>query len=109
MIADKLTSYAITALPASAWDAALYLLDSRHGLGHYLRTHYADHTFQNLYRWNIFDAALLIPYFTVMVILSLYGIHRYQLVYRYYKYRKNAVQEPSSFFQELPLITVQLP
>ena len=50
------------------------------GLGHYLRTHYGDHTFRGLYQWNTFDVAMLIPYFLVMIILAFYGIHRYQLV-----------------------------
>ena len=76
---------------------------------HYFKTHYADKTFEHLYRWNSFDTALLIPYFIVMVILAFYGIHRYQLVYRYYKNRKNAVREPESHFAELPTITLQLP
>ncbi len=44
-----------------------------------------------------------------MMILAFYGIHRYQLVYRYYKNRKNAVREPESHFAELPSITLQLP
>ena len=56
-----------------------------HGLGHYWKTHYADKTFEHLYRWNAFDTALLIPYFIVMVILAFYGIHRYQLVWLYYR------------------------
>src|SRR6202034_3859850 len=59
--------------------------------------------------WNSFDTALLIPYFAVMIVLSFYGIHRYQLVYRYYKYKKNAARDPESHFAELPNITVQLP
>src|ERR1700757_2792200 len=80
-----------------------------HGLGHYWRSHVADKTFQGLYRWNAFDTAMLVPYFVVMVILAFYGIHRYQLVYRYYKNRKDAVREPRSQFAELPSITLQLP
>ncbi len=109
MIADRLTGYIFAARPTFLWDAAMYFFASQHGLQHYFRTHYADHTFQGLYRWNPFDTALLIPYFAVMVILAFYGMHRYQLVYQYYKYRKNAVREPASHFAELPRITVQLP
>jgi cellulose synthase/poly-beta-1,6-N-acetylglucosamine synthase-like glycosyltransferase len=81
----------------------------QHGLSHYLRTHYADKTFEHLYHGNAFDTALLIPYFFVMIVLSFYGIHRYQLVYRYYKNKDNAAREPKSFFAELPSVTVQLP
>ena len=35
-----------------------------------------------------FDLALLIPYFIVMLILAFYGIHRYQLVWLYYRNKK---------------------
>jgi cellulose synthase/poly-beta-1,6-N-acetylglucosamine synthase-like glycosyltransferase len=87
----------------------LCLAYPQHGLEHYFKTHYADKTFEHLYRWNSFDTALLVPYFIVMVILAFYGIHRYQLVYRYYKNRKNAVREPESHFAELPTVTLQLP
>jgi cellulose synthase/poly-beta-1,6-N-acetylglucosamine synthase-like glycosyltransferase len=82
---------------------------NQHSLSHYLRSHYGDKTFEHLYRWNWFDTALLIPYFLVMVILAFYGMHRYQLVYLYYKHRKNAAKEPPSLFEQLPRVTVQLP
>ena len=86
------------------------LLASQHGLQHYLHTHYGDRTFEHLYRWNAFDTALLIPYFVVMIILAFYGMHRYQLVYLYYKHKKNAADnEPPARFAELPCVTVQLP
>jgi len=52
---------------------------------------------------------LLIPYFVLMVILAIYGLHRYQLVYMYYRNRKNHVSEPTGRFSELPRVTVQLP
>ena len=92
------------------------LLLAPKGLGHYVRSHYLDNTFRQygtLYRWNAFDTWLLVPYFIVMVILAFYGIHRYQLVYLYYKHRKNAAKssEPPSRFHEdeLPFVTIQLP
>ena len=53
--------------------------------------------------------ALLIPYFVVLILLAFYGMHRYQLVYLYYKHRKNKVTQPASRFTELPRVTVQLP
>ena len=43
--------------------------------------------------------ALLIPYFMVLIVLAFYGMHRYQLVYLYYKHRKNAVTEPPKPFR----------
>ena len=79
------------------------------GWRHFLKTQYADQTFKGLYRWNGFDAALLLPYFAVMIVLAIYGVHRYQLVYLYFKHRKNANPEPPGHFAELPRITVQLP
>jgi hypothetical protein len=87
----------------------LFLAANQRGLQHYLRTHYGDRTFEHLYRWNPFDIALLIPYFIVLLVLASYGIHRYVLVYMYYKNRKNRTTEPSNQFAELPRVTVQLP
>jgi cellulose synthase/poly-beta-1,6-N-acetylglucosamine synthase-like glycosyltransferase len=52
---------------------------------------------------------LLVPYFVVLTLLASYGIHRYVLVYLYYKNRKNKVTEPPGAFAELPRVTVQLP
>src|SRR5580658_2862587 len=89
--------------------ASLALFQPKHDLRHYLRYHYGDHTFEHLYRWNWFDTSLLIPYFVVMIILAFYGLHRYQLVYLYYKHRKNAAKEPPRHFEQLPRVTVQLP
>jgi cellulose synthase/poly-beta-1,6-N-acetylglucosamine synthase-like glycosyltransferase len=44
-----------------------------------------------------------------MVILAFYGLHRYQLVWLYYRHKKNVVNDPPSRFEQLPRITVQLP
>ena len=68
-----------------------------------------DKTFQGLYQVNSFDLALLIPYFIVLILLATYGVHRYVLVYLYYKNRKSKVSQPPGVFEELPRITVQLP
>ncbi len=88
---------------------SLIAMLTQHGLGHYLHTHYGDRTFQGLYELNAFDAMLLVPYFVVMVILAFYGMHRYQLVYLYYKHKKNATKEPPRHFEQLPRVTIQLP
>lgn len=82
---------------------------TQHGFTHYLRTHYGDRTFEGLYSWNPFDTALLIPYFIVMIVLAFYGLHRYQLVFLYYRNQKNAVTEPPQRFTTLPRVTIQLP
>jgi cellulose synthase/poly-beta-1,6-N-acetylglucosamine synthase-like glycosyltransferase len=86
------------------------LFAPQHGFLHYLHEQQlANQTFGHLYSWNWFDASLLIPYFLLMVILAFYGLHRYQLVWLYYRYKKNATGEAPEKFQELPFITVQLP
>jgi hypothetical protein len=90
--------------------AAAYLAFApQNGLRRYLKMQYADQTFRGLYHWNWFDLALLIPYFAVMIVLSIYGVHRYTLCYIYRKYRKNYDPQPPKQFAELPRVTVQLP
>ena len=79
------------------------------GLRHYLKMQYADQTFKGLYHWNLFDAVVLLPYFAVMIVLALYGVHRYTMCYLYFKYRKNYNPNPPKHFEELPRVTVQLP
>jgi cellulose synthase/poly-beta-1,6-N-acetylglucosamine synthase-like glycosyltransferase len=91
--------------------AGVFLVAARPGLGQYFRTHFLDTTFRGLYQANAFDLALLIPYFIVLIWLASYGIHRYVLVYLYYKNRKNRASSdhPPARFAELPRVTVQLP
>lgn len=75
----------------------------------YFKTQFLDTTFKGLYHANAFDLALLIPYFIVLVLLASYGVHRYVLVYKYYRGRKNQCPPPAERFAELPRVTVQLP
>ncbi len=79
------------------------------GIGSYFRQHFLDTTFKGLYQANAFDMALLIPYFVVLILLAAYGVHRYILVYLYYKHKKNRTTDPAGQFAELPRVTVQLP
>src|SRR5258708_9367392 len=79
------------------------------GIVPYLRQHLLDKTFQGLYHTDTFDRALLIPYFIVLILLAGYGMHRYILVYLYYKHRKNSTTEPAAYFDDLPRVTIQLP
>jgi hypothetical protein len=79
------------------------------GIGPYIRQHFLDTRFRGLYHANAFDVALLVPYFIVLILLAGYGVHRYVLVYLYYKNRKNRTTEPAAHFAELPRVTVQLP
>jgi cellulose synthase/poly-beta-1,6-N-acetylglucosamine synthase-like glycosyltransferase len=64
--------------------------------------------FRGIYHANAFDLALLIPYFTILVILSIYGIHRYFLIYLYLK-NKGKAPKPLERFEQLPRVTIQLP
>lgn len=47
-------------------------------------------------------------YFAMLVGLACYGLHRYWMIFLYYRHRKD-VPSPLSHFPELPKITVQLP
>jgi cellulose synthase/poly-beta-1,6-N-acetylglucosamine synthase-like glycosyltransferase len=47
-------------------------------------------------------------YSIVLLGLSLYGLHRYVIVYLFFKYR-NRAPKPLSSFEQLPRVTVQLP
>ncbi len=69
-----------------------------HGIGPYFRQHFLDTTFKGLYQANAFDMALLIPYFVVLILLASYGVHRYILVYLYYKHKKKRTTEPPGIF-----------
>ena len=62
-----------------------------------------------LYQSNPFDTALLIPYFAVLIILATYGLHRYWLVFTYFRHRKNRLGPTAARFAELPRVTIQLP
>jgi cellulose synthase/poly-beta-1,6-N-acetylglucosamine synthase-like glycosyltransferase len=68
-----------------------------------------DDTFTGIYQLSFFDWALLIPYFGVLIILSIYGLHRYETMRMYLKHRKQLPKEPAQKFAELPPVTVQLP
>ena len=68
-----------------------------------------DDTFSGLHQFAWFDWAMLIPYFTILGILSIYGIHRYDIIRTYFKHRKNGTSAPRRHFAELPPVTIQLP
>jgi cellulose synthase/poly-beta-1,6-N-acetylglucosamine synthase-like glycosyltransferase len=67
-----------------------------------------DPTFRGIYHANAFDLAMMVPYFLVLFVLAIYGLHRYWLVYDYYKYAKN-VPGPPPEVTSWPQVTVQLP
>ena len=43
-----------------------------------------DDTFTGIHRLDWFDWSLLIPYFSIMVVLSIYGVYRYELIRGYF-------------------------
>ena len=54
-------------------------------------------------RWSLTGA-----YVGVLLLIAIYGVHRYWLVYLYYRNKRN-IPRPKSRFSDLPPITVQLP
>ncbi|HEX8838648.1 MAG TPA: cellulose synthase family protein [Candidatus Acidoferrum sp.] len=67
-----------------------------------------DKTFSGIYHANAFDLAMMIPYFIVLMVLAMYGLHRYWLVYDYFLYSKNVPSSPPPV-TNWPRVTVQLP
>jgi cellulose synthase/poly-beta-1,6-N-acetylglucosamine synthase-like glycosyltransferase len=69
-----------------------------------------DDTFKGLHHLVFFDWAIMVPYFAVLSVLSVYGLHRYAMIRGYMKHRKQFLaQEPAGRFAELPRVTIQLP
>ncbi len=68
-----------------------------------------DDTFAGIHQLSWFDWALLIPYFAILAVLSVYGLHRYDVIRTYFKHRKKIVTQPVSRFEQLPPVTIQLP
>ena len=66
-----------------------------------------DETFAGIHQLSWFDWALLIPYFGLLGILSLYGLHRYETIRTYFKHRRRIGQEPPVRFEQLPPVTIQ--
>jgi cellulose synthase/poly-beta-1,6-N-acetylglucosamine synthase-like glycosyltransferase len=68
-----------------------------------------DPTFDGIHQLAWFDWALMIPYFSVLLILSAYGLHRYEMIRGYLKHRKRLQDGPPGRFEQLPPVTIQLP
>ena len=58
--------------------------------------------------WDLAGNLLVGLYIVVFTMVCIYGLHRYQLVYLYYKHRRNK-PEAGRRFEALPRVTVQLP
>lgn len=69
-----------------------------------------DDTFAGVHQLNWFDYSLLIPYFTMLLILAFYGLNRYEVLFTYLRHRKRKpASEPARRFDQLPRVTIQLP
>ena len=99
-----------TSISAAAGRLATFLAADANPFSNYWRrnTDTSLNPFRGLYTLNSFDFAVMVPYFFVMTILAVYGIHRYALVYNYYKNRKK-IAGPLPEISNWPCVTVQLP
>jgi len=68
-----------------------------------------DDTFSGLYHLQPFDYLILLPYFVILIVLSMYGMHRFEMIRGYLKHRGNMPVEPPRRFAQLPRVTIQLP
>ena len=93
----------------SAHAVAFLAAQQQNSFRHQVRMLLSDPFSTVRHYWNWFDAALLVPYFLVMIVLAIYGVHRYTLCYLYFKYRKNYNPNPVEYYEELPRVTIQLP
>jgi cellulose synthase/poly-beta-1,6-N-acetylglucosamine synthase-like glycosyltransferase len=68
-----------------------------------------DDTFAGIHTLTLFDWALLIPYFGIMAVLSIYGLYRFEIIRGFLKARKKMQTQAAVRFEQLPRVTVQLP
>jgi cellulose synthase/poly-beta-1,6-N-acetylglucosamine synthase-like glycosyltransferase len=68
------------------------------------------HNISPLYQLDTFDWVVLIFYFTILFVLSLYGAYRIKQVIDFWRYQK-LPPKPKAFYsdKDLPVVTVQLP
>src|SRR5579863_8060216 len=69
----------------------------------------SDRTFAGIHQLSWFDWMVLVPYFSILAILSVFGLHRYDIIRTYFKHKKKAVDHPPVRFEKLPPVTIQLP
>jgi len=68
-----------------------------------------DNPFNGIHHLVFFDWAILLVYFSVLIVLSLYGLHRYEMIRGFWKHRKALPETAPERFAALPRITIQLP
>ena len=57
---------------------------------------------------GFFESSLLTVYFAVLLVLAVFGSHRYRMVYLYFRNRNRRPKDPRKL-EQLPRVTVQLP
>ncbi|MBK9170835.1 MAG: glycosyltransferase [Bryobacterales bacterium] len=70
---------------------------------------FLDPTFAGIHQLTWFDWLILVPYFGALAILSVYGLHRYEMIRTYFKNRSRTATDAPRRFQDLPRVTIQLP
>src|SRR5271168_1402926 len=68
-----------------------------------------DDTFGDIHHLQAFDWMILIPYFAVLIVLSCYGCHRFEMIREYRKHRPKTPLQAPGHFDTLPRVTIQLP
>src|SRR5580700_1766953 len=68
-----------------------------------------DNTFAGIHHLEWFDWMMMVPYFAVLLVLSCYGLHRYEMIRGYWKHRKKFTEVPPQRYAQLPRVTIQLP
>jgi cellulose synthase/poly-beta-1,6-N-acetylglucosamine synthase-like glycosyltransferase len=58
------------------------------------------------FTWPV--TTFLVAWVTILVVVCAYGVHRWSLVYLYYKHRRN-LPKLQACFADLPRVTIQLP
>ena len=68
-----------------------------------------DNTFTGIHHLDWFDWTMMVPYFATLIVLSCYGLHRYEMIRGYWKHHKKFSEVPPQRYAQLPRVTVQLP
>lgn len=75
----------------------------------FLRPFFRDDPFRGQYQLDTFDLLFVVPYFTVLVLLAFYGLHRYRMVYLYRKHPEGSGLPAPAPLAAWPYVTIQLP
>lgn len=51
---------------------------------------------------------IVFAHFAILTLLSVYGAHRFYMIFLYYRYKRNQ-RKPSARFDQVPSLTIQLP